>query len=304
MRLRPLHCLLAPVTLAAITLLPAGPAYACSQDPCPLGVEFFPEGMKIPGNLVYFKMSRGGPTELSLATQRGEPIAASIRTIGTDIVFAPDADIPAGTNVVLSFVPTCALEPSVGLEPVTFEFTTIEPREIELTEADLTIVESGETTEEGDLLRYVDLKFESPDANGALAHLTNFEATIDDITYWVTGVEGGPGVRVASRCTRAGKPYDMDATTSCGNIQEVKSGRHTVKLTARAVGIEQPIAVLEREVTTTCEDDFQVTENGLEAKKPSGGCTVGSETLTQAGPLLLSAWLLVLRRRRRLGSDG
>ena len=65
------------------------------------------------------------PGELKLHTKTGEPLAASIRTIGKDQVFAPDAPIPENTEVVLEYSSDCGV-------PSSYEFVAAAPGSIAL----------------------------------------------------------------------------------------------------------------------------------------------------------------------------
>ncbi|HKO91941.1 MAG TPA: hypothetical protein VJU61_12350, partial [Polyangiaceae bacterium] len=123
--------------LLAAAALPS-PSHACSLPPCTSPVRLFERGATVPGNLVYFKLLGGINVDgalqplspLSLETSEHEPIAASVRTIGFDRVFAPDQPIAPGTHVVLTYRPTC-LFADEQVASATYEFTTSEAAEFE-----------------------------------------------------------------------------------------------------------------------------------------------------------------------------
>src|SRR6187399_1877938 len=88
-----------PTLLGCAVLKLASPAEACSIPICTTPVRL-PTGGRMAGDHFYFKVIDVDPGVLSLRTAEGEPIAASIRTIGNDRVFAPEQPLAAGTSVV------------------------------------------------------------------------------------------------------------------------------------------------------------------------------------------------------------
>src|SRR5687768_10530519 len=100
-------------------------ASACLTDACDPPVRL--AGMEfVPDNLVYFEITPDNPSAMTMRTAAGEPIPASIRTIGNDRVFAPDAPIPPETDVVLEYEESCHSSSTQPPGRGEFAFRTVE----------------------------------------------------------------------------------------------------------------------------------------------------------------------------------
>lgn len=240
------------VTTAAVALLgDVEVARACSWPACsvPLrlpGIEF------IPGNLVRFEVTADNPGAMSLRTEAGEPIPASLRTIGGDLVFAPEAPIAPFTTVVLDYEQACY--PGYGGEPAPpgqFTFQTLEHAQITLQPGSLYVGEYGvaspgdESSERG----FVRVRM-VPVADYAAHHLMTHTLTVD-------GQSGGSWPRagadvqfdIGSYCH---SDYDGFQYNSCGGLDAVPEGRHTLSLQTKILGYEGEIAPLTLEIETRC----------------------------------------------------
>ena len=78
------------------------------------------------GNLVYFQVLAEDPGPLALRTAAGDAIAASIRTLGSDRVFAPEAPLPENTSLVLEYRESCDGVPASVTS--TLSLVTTEPQ--------------------------------------------------------------------------------------------------------------------------------------------------------------------------------
>ncbi len=220
--------------LGCAVLKLAAPAEACSPPFCPAPVRV-PAGGRLPGNLFYFKVLVEAPGALSLHTAEGEPIAASIRTIGNDRVFAPEQPIAAGTSVVLEYATECALE---GV-PQSAELLADPPSSIELGPAELAVLERG-TASPGlaDEASFVRVRHFSGDANGTATPLMDHTYTVDGLPASLGEVNGQQVVQVSARCRPSDTRSQQD---TCGVVYSVAPGLHTVEARTTIVGaVTQP----------------------------------------------------------------
>jgi MYXO-CTERM domain-containing protein len=226
-------------------------ANACSLPACVAPVRIPNEGY-LPGNLVYFEVTADAPGAITLRTEAGEPIPASIRTIGNDRVFAPDAPIAPETYVILEYDYACHAGNQAPPERGTFEFWTVEFNSIALQPARLFVREYGvadpgvDNNEAG----FVRLGMDSPDANYSATHLMTHTATIDGlpVSDWaIPGVFDQLGIQSRCRPESAEVQYD-----SCGGIWSVPVGRHTVSVQTRVLGYDGVIAPVTLDIETTC----------------------------------------------------
>src|SRR5690606_15209219 len=196
-------------------------------------VRAFGEASAIPANLIYFKIEVADPGPLSLRTADGTPVAASIRTVGGDRVFAPDEAVEPGTELVLEYEASCVGEtPSM---PLTYAFMVDEPADVELRPAELQIAEQGVaypglTNNEAAFFR---LRYYPPDANGAALHLMDHTATVDGKPFRVSIRGGVPMVEVSTGCLPVLQDYVQD---TCGWFHAVPPGEHTVEVRSTIVG--------------------------------------------------------------------
>ena len=216
MAFHPRFRLAASMLLGCAVLEFSTPAEACSS-PCPNAVQL-PPNPWMPGNLIYFGVLSNNPGPLELRTKSGEPIAASIRTIGNHRVFAPDAPIPQGAELVLEY--SVDLACAGASPPQQFEFTADVHGAIELRPAELEIVEEG-TANPGqqDESSFVRLRYYSPDSNGAATHLMTSAFTVDGLPLqWLRNVSSEEDVEVSVSCR---PQYSSPLIDSCGNVHSV-----------------------------------------------------------------------------------
>src|SRR5688572_14606694 len=224
-------------------------AEACSPAFCRSPVQL-PPSPWMPGNLVYFKVLVDDPGALSLRTAAGEPIAASIRTIGNDRVFAPEQPITAATELVLEYALSCGLEQQAQA----FEFTADQPQEINLVPAQLVVVEQGianpgmANNEAG----FVRLRHYTGDQNGAARALMTQTFTVDGLPARMVELNSELLVEVSANCSPAFTDTQVD---TCGTVYSVTPGRHTVMARTTLVGqVTQPEPV-RVEIDVRCPGD-------------------------------------------------
>ena len=228
----------ASTLLGAAVLKLAAPAAACSPPFCPPPLRFPPTAW-MPGNLVYFKLLDDTQVELSLRTAAGEPIAASIRTIGNDRVFAPEEPIPAGTQAVLDYSFPCGAE----ARQHSFEFLADLHASIELQPAELQIVEQGIAYPgvPNDEASFVRLRHLSGDLNGAASALMTHTFTVDGMPARLGEVNSQQVVEVSASCNPSFAENQQD---TCGTLYSVTPGVHTVEARTSIVGeLIQPAPV-------------------------------------------------------------
>jgi hypothetical protein len=300
--------------LAAAVLAPRPSAKAC-EETCEPPLRLFPTGSEVPGDLVYFKVRDESFAPFTLRTAAGAPIAASIRTIGSDKVFAPDEPIPAGTSVVVEYDWKCRGAPVHTAD----EFTTIEATEVEQRAPDLAVLRRGlENAIAGRETPFVDFEYYNTDARGSLYHLIDVTATIDGMPTRLDYSGDRPMLHVASLCRPDSDEYGID---SCGDVNDVPPGTHTVEVKSTIVGLTAP-APVQRTIELSCTDACMPATvdhaeqplgqdptaedssgdtgwvDGPGRKHEASGCSLGRHGAPGAGWLALVAARLLVRRRR------
>jgi hypothetical protein len=202
------------------------------------------------GDHFYFKVVDADPGVLSLRTAEGEPIAASIRSIGNDRVFAPEQPIAAGTSVVIEYQTECALE---GV-PQSYEVLVDPPGSIELGPAELQLLEQG-TAYPGvpsDEASFVRVRHLSGDINGVATPLMTHTFLVDGLPARLGEINGQQVVEVSAPC----HPSSTETRTDqCGVVYAVAPGVHTVEARTTIVGeVTQP-APVRLKVELRCPDD-------------------------------------------------
>jgi hypothetical protein len=264
--------------LGAALLLPRR-ALACSTIlACEPPVRLFPEGARVPGNLVYFKVKAAEPGALTLRSSDGRAVPAGIRTIGRDRVFAPDADVPPDQQLELEYTPVCP----PGLQPVQtkFAFTTAPAQPLEIPTPTLSVEERGESREHGAaygvLAASVSLRYKAVCESCSAAHLT--DTHFDGDEGW--GQVAGDSIELLTSCE------GLQVDNSCTGYVLAPPGNYTVKAWSSVVGESKPPARAVREVELRC---------GLD------GCAVGGarQASPDAGAALAWVALALLSRRSR-----
>lgn len=227
----------------------AAAAEACSPPFCTSPVRL-PTGARMAGDHFYFQLLVPDPGVLSLHTTEGEPIAASIRSIGNDRVFAPEQPIAAGTSVVLELANECSLE---GV-PQSYEILAEPHGSIELDPAQLQVLEQGTAYSgvPGDEASFVRVRHSSGDLNGVATPLMTHTFTVDGVPAQLGEVNGQQVVEVSARCHPA---YTENQIDTCGVVYSVAPGVHTVEARTTIVGeVTQPEPV-RLKVEVRCADD-------------------------------------------------
>lgn len=241
------RALRAPIALAFLALVGSyeRAAQACSEPSCTAPIRLFAQ-REVPGNLVYFEVLVDDPGPLTLRKADGTPIAASIRTIGADRVFAPDEPIEPYTRVTLEYTPQCSDTPA---EPQSLSFLTGSLEEPTLGELSARVVFEELVMNEatGALEHVVQVAF-WPTSSAYLEHLVSTRVTLGDLP--VSGTADGT-IEVRTSC----QPRQADATlTPCGDGVTVPEGVHVVEVSAHVVGAEEQPAPVALEVVTDCDN--------------------------------------------------
>lgn len=263
----------------ALALLAAGlasevagpaPARACST----LADEraFVPPAASVPGNLIRIRVLTDR-ADLRLALTNiatGEAVAASIRRIGSDRVFSPDAPLAPGLRLRLG---ASGLAPDdLEHEPLgEHEFVTTEHVETELGLGKLTLVRH---TGAEAVYRY-----DSPDTTGALGELVQIRATVDG-QHLATTTRIDPTQRELVVRTTCDGTVEED---SCGGVYSFGEGPHRLEVTAHVFGQEMQPEPVSASVELYCD-----------------ACSA-SGSGARDGALLLVPLALWARRRRTTG---
>jgi hypothetical protein len=275
------HALFLLPVLFGTSLVAVREASACSQADCQPPVRLFQPEQHVPANLIRFKVMAADPGPLELRAADGSVVPASIRAIGPDRVFAPDAPLAVGQRLTLHYRPLCFLPVSPGqpLNPTerTFSFSVAEAGEMKLEAPVLATAEKGIGYSGPSRRMVVRYQHDLPDRSSRAWHLT-------DTTWTIAGRPFDPTLypgEVRSECT----PPETDwLANNCNTNWTAPAGKHLLKATSRIVGVDQEF-VAEMEVDTTCDqvlsigpftppDRGSADAGGLEASGPlDGGVT-------------------------------
>jgi hypothetical protein len=286
-----------------------GLAHACSHA-CSPPVRLFGANASVPADLVLFKITVPDPGALSLRTVDGAEVAARIRMMGADRVFAPDVPPPAGVTLRLHYNDACYRHS--GAEARQYEFRTHEPLSTSPRPAELRVIEQGvqypgQPDREAVFFR---LRHQAPEVSGSAEHLMDHAATVDGRpTAFFQGA-----VDVITRCLPVIPSW---RATQCNTYDEVPPGKHTVEVTTSVVGAEaQPVPV-RLEVDTRCDQTFAVSAAPATAERAAAtadagtreqapvGCTIantprpGSTTMMALLAMVAVAIMVARRSRRR-----
>jgi hypothetical protein len=277
-------------------------AKACSIAlSCQAPVRLFPAGMPVPGNLIFFQLLASQPGPLTLRAADGTVIPASIRSIGGDRVFAPDADVPAGLELRLEFSTVCP-ESGFGLTPTqqTFVFRTKAAAPLELPTPSLTLVDEGRTREHPVMVDssvgFVALRYWNACTTCSAAHLTDTHFRVEG---GIAQVSGG-GVELLTSCD------GLQINNSCTGDVFCEAGDYTVEAWSSVVGAGRQPMHATRRVALHCDLDAD-SNGGLPATAahkytpddPAGCSLRGSQSPAAASAWAMTISALVLRRRRR-----
>jgi hypothetical protein len=248
----------APRLAGIASMLVATPALPCSRlcdDP---PIYLWPKRAEVPGNLIRFRVLVPDPGRLELRNKAGVAIVASIKSMGQDRVFAPDAPVAAGTELTLHYEFRCGDPRKLHRGQGKFTFEVGPPSSIELRGASLTLYEQG-TRDPGSAYNesgFVRLRYLDPESSGNAGHLIQSTVTLDGRPYEFdqSPLEGTvPTIEVVSDCmlrdTDSDAGYQID---SCGKLRSVPPGEHTVEVKPHLVGGEAKLAPVSLKVTTFC----------------------------------------------------
>ena len=284
------------------------PAQACSRAAtCDPPVRLFPAGATIPGNLIYFKVLAREPGELTLRAGDGRIIPGSIRIIGSDRVFAPDAEVPAGEHVELIYTTVCELPASIQPTREVFPFITSAAQPLELPTPSLTLTDQGKTNQHPraghSTVGYVVLSYQTNCTTCSAAHLTDN----------VFQVNGGSGVAQDDELELLTSCDGLQINDSCSGDLFAKGGHYDVEAWSNVVGAPTPPAHVQRDFNLNCSLN-QYSNGGIDPaaqrKDKSGddaeldvdeGCSLGGANGGSGSGVLGAVWigLVLLGRRRR-----
>jgi hypothetical protein len=269
--------LLTLALLGAALLIPRS-AFACSKGlGCEPPVRLFPEGAPVPGNLIYFKLKAAEPSVLTLRSSDGRSVPASIRSIGMDRVFAPDADVAPDLRLELEYTPICPQGPQPT--QARFAFTTAPAQPLEIPTPTLSVVDRAEATDHGGahgvLAAGVSLRYAAVCKTCSAAHLT--DTHFDGDEGW--GHVSEHGIDLLTGCE------GLQVNNSCTGDALAPPGNYVVRAWSTVVGESKPPARAVREVELRCDLD---------------GCAVGgSRQAAHGGAALGWVALALLSRRHR-----
>jgi hypothetical protein len=245
-------------------------ASACSPPRCPSSVRV-PPMPYLPGNLVYFQITGDDPPDIALRTPEGEPVAASIRTIGTDRVFAPEQPIAEGTQLVLEYSAQCSPEP---LE-YEFEFMASAPVAMEFNPGRLEIAEVGvrQPGRDGET-SFVRVRHWPGASNGDTSFLMGHSSRVDGVPVWPLELNGENLTEVPVACRPRVSESMRD---TCGMLNTLPPGVHTVEVFTHVVGATTQPDPVSLQVEVQCPDT-DADSSGDDEPQPS---TPDQET---AGP--------------------
>ncbi|HEX5658861.1 MAG TPA: hypothetical protein VFX59_16820 [Polyangiales bacterium] len=222
-------------------------------------VRTFGESEVVPGNLVFFRVEKE-PSTLELLTEAGTPIAARVRTIGDDRVFAPLEPIAAGQRVRLRWSYRCTALEQVRAGEFSFETSAaVQPLagqpELELVARGVRpwTAEFSRETDVSEGFADVRLAWSDDRSLASYAHLL-------DVRYEVDGkpVYGVNPVTVRTSCESAGNPiYD-----SCGSHHEFPAGAHTVRAIGHVIGTDISLDA-SLQVTISCGHDAGIADASI-----------------------------------------
>jgi hypothetical protein len=285
-------------SLAALATCLSGEARACGSGGwCEPTVRLFPfPTSPVPGNLIYFKVLVEEPGELTLRTHDGTVIPASIRKIGNDDVFAPDASVAPGLDLELEYTVICGTES----EKTSFAFSTFDHMPINLDLPGLDIYEQG--------IRYpglykneavfTRLHYRSPAGDASAVHLMDHHVTVDGLDHVFEAIDhGGAVVEVHASCL----PESTEVgPASCGRIFDFGTGVHHIAAWSTVVGVPNELQKAEVDIDLNCDAE---TDDSANPRAAGGGCSLSRSSRPGALALfvgaLCGAVLLACRRRFR-----
>jgi hypothetical protein len=199
--------------------------------------------------LVYFKVLAAQPGRLELVSAKGGRVPASIRSIGSDRVFAPEKPLPAGQELVLHYQQHC----SGKLTDQKQVFRTGPPAQPKLRAAALQITEQG-TRYPGDARnesRFYRVRYYSPEETAVANHLLETTFRIDGRQLELEKpFPEMPIVLIEAWCNAEwATGWHVD---SCGRLHHVPVGEHTLTVDSHLVGYDETVAPVSTRLTFDC----------------------------------------------------
>jgi hypothetical protein len=280
--------------------LSARPVDACTMR-APGLFRVFHEGLVIPGNLVYFKVNERfpDPGPAHLFDSRGDEVAARIRQIGPDRVFAPDEPLAVG-GYAFTYE-------EYGKE-ARFLFEVGPAVKVALAPARLALASHAHELAGTDSERErYSFSFSDDDPADALQHLMERSVTLDGKKLSFHGTRSGE-LEVHTYCRNPEYQYD-----TCGWLMNVPTGEHELAVTTSIVGYGTTEPVRAR-VQTTCNPAAERSVFIMPAPPPrsvtslfevpprTGGCSLQSWTGNSA--TMVAAFAVACLGIRRLGREG
>ncbi len=253
-------CFLLTAALVCISaIIHPAQSVAC-ELPCSEPVRLFAPDGAAPGNLIRFKLLSPDPGPLQLKTREGRVIAASIRTLGEERVFAPDAPVPAGMELVLHYRSACQTGGSGR-----FPFRTLAPADVQTRPAELEVSARGVLYPDDprNEAAFVDIQHYAPDATGAAWHLIDTVATVDGMPVELALEGGPPRIRVQSYCS----DHASTVLDTCGNLRAVAPGKHVVSVASTIVGESTQPPPVTMEVTLGCDATQTGSAKGMSPER-------------------------------------
>jgi hypothetical protein len=297
------------LSVVALTAVSWGgrPAQACTLAPCTPTLAF-PESIRyLPANLVAFPLLVTDPGAVVLRRKgSGEVIPASVKMMGPDRVYSPDAPLPARESFEVVY--PC---PRVPGTTQTFSFDTTDPEvPPSVTSGELTIEEEGIASpgQPSNEAVFARVRFYTGHNLGIDGPVFS-TATVNgqDLGWDYAALTNNEFIlSVKARCS----PVSIDfERTTCGNIWAVPAGKVKVAVKTHLLGSPSDPASATIELDLRCDRTFTPTrpapvDDGRPGQTtdpaPGGGCSYPAGAPVSPLPLLAGALgLLGARRRRR-----
>jgi hypothetical protein len=306
--------LLSTWAVVAVCQLPARASDACTISDCRPPVrllsDFYPAlhaGLPIPGNLVYFRVEVADPGPMILRTRAGGVIAASVRQIGKDRVFAPDAPLAPDLDVELEYTPHCESGAPPPDPRGVFAFRTTAAGELRARPGAVELIEYGITDASHEQLRGTvhRFRYQPPDELLSTKHLMDHTLTVDGHAFALRAALPEPVLNIVSRCWSGWYANQAPAADDCGALDSIPPGRHRLEVRTSIVGHDDPAPV--RFDLRTGDAEWCALSSGAEPaatateSDASGGCALGGRSpgSSYAGMALATLVFAASRGRRR-----
>jgi hypothetical protein len=266
---------------AALWAAPSATALACTYPPCPPRSVVLHFETTLPSNAFFFEVLADDPGPLRLRDRAtGEPIAASIKTLGADRVYSPDVPLTVGREVELEFDTS-----GEGCAPRTQVFTVGPAGDLTAVLAPTLLVSGqGYSDVPSSKQAFVRAQYEVPNVPASLLRTT---WKVDGQVFQEVGGVGAYPFELRALC---GGGFSTD----CGGPDSLTPEAHVIEVTTRVLG---GASVTQRlEVDLRCDKgggNVVVAGDAGVEKEGDDGCALGGSGVGGW------AWLALLLRRRR-----